>query len=210
MTTEEEKRIVKEFCCQYIWLRVLREDYYALYEKGPERIKLLQEVASHFFANLNYILVQSLELGICRLTDPPGRKGQKNLTVKYILELVGAAGSKKLGLDVLAKPILAIRAYIVKGRNKAIAHLDSDALISREIFNKYPREVWDRFWESLAKFVDEVHKHYFGTIVGDVRNSTGASDLVEALKRAVNWKDYFSDHTDLWASAVRDMRYRDA
>ncbi|MBL7153527.1 MAG: hypothetical protein ISS79_07400 [Phycisphaerae bacterium] len=208
--TTDEKQAIKEFCSQYAWLRWVYDDYLALYEKGPERIQLLHEVAPHFFERLNRILVQHIELGICKLTDPPGRKGQKNLTIKYILELIGEKESKKLGLDVLAKSILVIRPYIIKGRNKAIAHLDRDALVSKSIFNQYPREVLDRFWESLREFVDKVRKHYFGSIIGEVIDNKGAIGLVGALKKGVHWKDYFSDHTDLCASAVREMRYKNA
>jgi len=205
-----EKQVVKEFCDQYCWLRVVRDEYYALYEGGPGRIELLKEVASGFFPRLSHMFVQYLELRICCLTDPPGRKGRKNLSVKYIIELIGAEESKRLGLDVLSDQIHAIRQYVVKGRNKGIAHLDCDALVSSKIFNEYPREVWDQFWESLGTFVDEVHMHCFGSIIGDVHSTGGAEDLVEALKKAVYFKDYFTQHPGLWTCALQNMRYKDA
>jgi hypothetical protein len=208
--TTNEKKIVKEFCGQYVWLRVVYDDYCALYEKGQERIELLKEIAWDFFARLNHILVEYMELRMCTLTDPPGPKRRKNVTVQYILELIGPEASKELGLDVLSKQILAIRPFIVKGRNKAIAHLDRNALVSKALFGEYPREVLDQFWQSVQQFVDKVHQYCFGSIIGDVINNRGATDIVPALKSAVHYKDYFSQHTDLWASEVRKMRYNDA
>jgi hypothetical protein len=182
----ETKEVVMRFCEQYGLLRAVYDDYRALYEKESEH-ELLKKVAWTFFCRLSLVLVQYMELRMCALTDPPGTRAQKNLTVKYILELIGPEVSKELGLDVLSERVLAIRPYIIKGRNKAIAHLDREALLSRVVFGEYPRELWDQFWESLQQFVDKVHKHCFGSIRGDVRKSRGAEDLVLVLEQ---WADY--------------------
>lgn len=210
MTIEEEKQIIEAFCNQYIWLRVAFDEYHVLYEEGDERLELLQEVAQNFFGDLRNILVQYVVLNMCKFTDPAHFRQDDNLTVQYILELIGPKASKELGLDRLSEEIYAIRRYVIEARNKYIAHFDREVSASSKIVGAFPSEVGDSFWESIRKFVDTVHKHYFGSIIGDVINNKGASDLVAALKSAVHYKDYFSQHTDLWASEVQKKRYKDA
>ena len=210
MISTETKEVVMRFCEQYGLLRAVYDDYRALYEKESEH-ELLKKVAWTFFCRLSLVLVQYMELRMCALTDPPGARAQKNLTVKYILELIGPEVSKELGLDVLSERVLAIRPYIVEGRNKAIAHLDKDALLSRVVIGKYPRDVLDQSWQSLQQFVDKVHQYYFGSIIGDVVSTRGAGNLVEALKRAVHNGDYCREHPDLLASfAMQKRRYKNA
>ena len=212
MTIEEKKRIVQAFCDQYKWLRVVFDEYQVLYESGEERVRLLEDIARNFFGNLQNILVQYVLLNMCKFTDRTHFHQDDNLTVQYILEMVGSKVSKEMGLDKLAKEIYAIKPYIVEARNKRIAHFDREVLASSRIVGAFPRKVGDSFWESLRKFVDRVHDYYFGSIIGDVINNTGARDLVGALKKAVDYNDYFKQRENriLMLERRQKMRYKDA
>jgi len=210
MKTEDEKKAIRGFCKQYAWLIVVFEDYRILYEGAPDRWKLLQEVAAEFFQKLNLILVQHILLNMSKLTDPAHSRQDDNLTVEYIVKLVGEEQSKELGLDELSGRIHAIRPYIKEARNKVVAHLDKNTLLSRKIVGEIPKSVLDSFWDNLRELVDRVHKHYFGRILGDVVNPTSAEDLVEALKRAVDWGDYFHKNPLLASDRLPKMRYKDA
>jgi hypothetical protein len=210
MSAENKEKAVERFCEQYAWLRVVFDEYRILYEKGQPRCDLLDEVARNFFRNLNRILVEYVLLQISKLTDPPRSGEDDNLTVKYILKLVSAEDRKELGLDDLSVNIHSIRPYIREARNKLIAHLDTSTVLSRKTVGEIPEGVLNSFWNSLKEFVDRVHKHYFGGILGDVVNLTNAEDLVEALKRAVHYKDYFCRNPELELAELQKMRYKDA
>jgi len=212
MTIQEKKRIVERFCEQCVWVRTLFNEFEILFEHSAKRLKLLEEVAHHFFFDLNRILLEYLVLNMCKLTDPPHSRSDDNLSVAYILELVGQKKSIELGLDEHSEKIHAIKEYIKPARHKVIAHLDKDASLSEKTWGEFPEKIGDSFWANLQTFVDKVHNLYFGDGIFplDAVNPSGAEDLIEALKRAVHFRDYFTEHTDLWASACRDMRYRDA
>lgn len=210
MTGEDKEKAVKRFCEQYAWLRVVFDEYRILYENGRPRCELLDEVARNFFRNLNRILVEYVLLDISKLTDPPRSGEDDNLTVKYILKLVNAEDRKELGLDDLSENIHSIRPYIREARNKLIAHLDTSTILSCKTVGEIPESVLNSFWNSLKEFVDRVHKHYFGRILGEVVNLTSAEDLVEALRRAVHYKDYFCRNPELALAELQKMRYKDA
>lgn len=210
MTTKHKQKIIKQFCKQYAWLKVVLDEYQVLFEGNQARCRLLNEVAQNFFGNLNYILVHYILLSMCKLTDPAHSMKKDNITVKYILKLVGEEDRKKLGLDELSKNIHSIGPYIREARNKVIAHHDKNTLLLQKTVGEIPKSVLDSFWDSLQKFVNKVHEYYCGQIVGDVVNLTGARDLVEALKKAVHFDDYFRDKDLLALDEMQKMRYKNA
>ena len=76
------QKVVKQFCDQCVWLRVVYNEYCILYDSGQARRELLDEVAKNFFGDLNDILIEHILLNICKLTDPARSRQDENLTVK--------------------------------------------------------------------------------------------------------------------------------
>ncbi|MHC4527996.1 MAG: AbiU2 domain-containing protein, partial [Planctomycetota bacterium] len=162
MTTQE---IVKRFCDQCCWVKVVYNEYCILYESGKTmRHALLNEIAQNFFYQLQGILIDYLYLNICKLTDPPGCGKQKNLTVKYILERVDPQIQNELGLEELSERIHEFRNYIVDARRKLIAHLDVDAILSKKRLGAFPKTANEQFWADLQEFVNRIHRHYLDGI----------------------------------------------
>lgn len=203
--------IVKRFCDQCVMLRVAYNEYCILYETSEARRDLLNEVAKNFFHDLQEILIQYILLNICKLTDPPHPRQSDNLTVVYILELVGTEAAKKLALDELSEKIHSFRIYIRDARHKIIAHLDKDTALSKGFLGAFPREANDAFWRDLQEFVNRVYDHYFGgPFPLDAVNMYNAEDLVDALKKSVHYDDYFKDKGRQKMEEGNRMRYKDA
>jgi hypothetical protein len=57
------------------WLQFKWSEFQELFEKGAQRIDLLNTVASKFFYFLHKLLFEDAMLHLCRLTDPPNDVG---------------------------------------------------------------------------------------------------------------------------------------
>jgi hypothetical protein len=216
MTAQEKEETVKAFTDQCVWLRLIYNEFRYLFNKTNEsRVHLLEEVASNFFHDLNKIFIDYLLLGICKLTDPAhyGKNDRyENLSVEYILELVGQPTANQLGLDQLSKKIHSIRDRLRAARNKILAHSDKHIMISQKVIGAFPKETGDDFWSNLQEFVNGINNHYFrnGPYPLDAVNPSGAEDLVRALKKSVHYDDFFKGKSRQKLEERNRMRYKDA
>lgn len=205
------QKIIKRFSEQCVWVRLVFNEYCILYESGQDRRELLDEVAKHFFRDLNKILVEYILLNMCKLTDRAHSRKDDNLTVKYILELVGPETAKQLGLDELSQSIHSVRPYILDARNKIIAHLDTETGLSKGVLGAFPRKIGDAFWRDLEEFVNRVNTHYFERPFPiNAVNMYNAQNLVQALKKAVHYDDCFRGKGRQKLEERNKMRYKDA
>jgi hypothetical protein len=216
MTNKDKEDIIKQFFHQCIWIRTVRNEFKTLYGCGEKRLKLLNEVAKHFFAFLNRILDEYILLKICAITDPPAsHRKDNNITVKYILNLIGPEDSKKLGLDELSEKIHSIRDCIVPARNKIIAHLDKDAFLSsQKRWGEFSDDDEESFWNNLQEFVNRINNYYFKNGIFPILEpvvSDGAKGLVGSLKYAVRYKELLLENKGTWAfDELKKMPYKDA
>jgi hypothetical protein len=205
------KEMIETFCDQCVKLKIIYNEYVYLYESSKQRLKLFEEVAINFFHDLQGILIEYLILSICKLTDPPHFRNDDNLTVKYILENIAPDVIQSLGLNILSDKIHVFRDYIISARNKIIAHPDKETLLTQKTLGAFPEDEIKKFWDALQEFVNKVHEHYLGGIMPlDAFNPKGANDVVEALKKAVHYDEYFNDKLGLKLEAQKKMRFKDA
>ena len=206
-----KQKIVKRFCDQCCWIKIVYNEYCILYESGKiVRLDLLNKIAQNFFHDLQHILIDYLFLNICKLTDPAGCGKKKNLTVKYILEQVDPQVQNELGLEELSGKIHQFRDYIVNARRKLIAHLDVDTIFSKEKVGAFPKSAHEQFWADLQEFVNRIHRHYLdGIFPLDAVNTDNSEDLILALKKAAYFDQYFKNvlHSQLFEE--NHFRYRD-
>ncbi len=205
------QEIVKRFCDQCVMLRVAYNEYCILYETGEDRLDLLDKIARHFFHDLQGILIDYIFLNICKLTDPAHCGQGDNLTIKYVLERIEPDIQNKLGLNELSERIHRFRDYVVDARRKLIAHLDVDTILSNKTLGAFPKSANEKFWADLQEFVDRIHRHYLdGPFPLDAVNMYNAEDLVQALKKSVDYDDYFEDKGGQKLERRNQMRYKDA
>ena len=102
MTTD---KTVKRFCEHCRSIKIVFNEYIILYETNKVRRQLLGKVAQNFFSQLHDILIEYILLNMCKLTDPAHSHKRDNLTVEYMIELIGPEISEDLGLTEISKPI---------------------------------------------------------------------------------------------------------
>lgn len=129
------------------WLRVYGEVisvhadwavFLQLYGHSPERIKLLNEVAWHFFGVVQMTLLGNIQLTLAKLNDRPRIAGNETLTLNT---LMNELKELKPSLDAmfLARAQSLLSTYsekcgnIIKLRNRWLAHLDY-----RTVLNIHP------------------------------------------------------------------------
>ena len=74
-------RIIKN---ELLVLRLHWKWYKQLYGTNPERVELLNEVAPDFFAGIQQVLFDDIQMKICRLLDSPGRGTRANITLESV------------------------------------------------------------------------------------------------------------------------------
>ena len=77
------------------WLHFEWDQYVSLFGTDPSRIDVMNKTAPRLFWSLDRVLWQDLLLSLSRLIDPPGTKGQENLTFLRLLRVLPSSGPRK-------------------------------------------------------------------------------------------------------------------
>jgi hypothetical protein len=184
-TDETAKEIVKRFCDHVHWLISVRYIYKVLFEdKQPSCLTLMEETASSFFTDLNRILQEYLLLECAKITDLATTGKYENFTVDCLVRGIcwpdDAVGLRQLtsltddDKNILKelKSLQAItegfRNYIQCARNKLLAHLDRETVLSGKPLGGFPEGEDKTFFDALQKMCNIVHEACFGTIYGEM------------------------------------------
>jgi hypothetical protein len=211
MSEDKQKKAVKAFCDECIWAWAVNDQYKRLFENGEIRHKLFQETASTFFTDILRIYKAYLFQQICKLTDPATTAGQANLTTNYLVENIHWPNDKKAKLESISEKLNDFRRLIIKARNKILSHNDLNTIINGTTLGAFPEGKEIDFWADLQEFVNIVYGHYFGSIYPiESITERGADDLVEALKKSVDYDDFFEEKQSEKFNRRMKMKYRDA
>jgi hypothetical protein len=111
---------------EVVWLHGRWIVYRQLYGTSPERIDLINKASPMFFWMVERVLMNDVQLTLCKLADPATTGRRENLTLETFL-----FESKKLKLSELSKKLHdTLKEYraccekIKQRRNKDIAHFD--------------------------------------------------------------------------------------
>jgi hypothetical protein len=169
------------------WLGHKWSQFQELFGKGPERIALLNRVASNFFYFLRKLLFEDAMLHLCRLTDPPRTQYHESLTLMRLAKSIPdedfRAQVRKDGEEVQKKC-----EFARKWRNRRLAHTDLMSL-RNEHASPLPsvtsKNVEDAL-ESMRILLNSVELHYGlpeCALVGP--DPWGARSLAHYLEEAV-------------------------
>ena len=206
-TDERAKEIVEKFCAHVHWLVRVRHAYQVLFEdEQPSCRTLMERTASSFFADLNTILQEYLLLECAKITDPAASGDYENFTVAYLVEHICWPTKQLTALpdddkDILKefKSLQAVtedfRSDIKRARDKFLAHLDKEAVLSGEPLGAFPEGKDQDFFDALQKLCNITHEACFGTIYGDMSPITGGDviNLRKTLECAVAFKAALSE-----------------
>jgi hypothetical protein len=196
------KEDVEAFCAYCVSLRSLFCHFLILFEEGADlRRDLLKIVAPTFFGDLNLILREHLILQICKITDPEQSQGNKNLTVKFLINNsdFSAAPLQLDKLKQLSDSMHAFREKIVPARNKFIGHLDRHSVHDGKALGAADKKEWNQFWLDLQDFVHILDKRYINPnshfYLNDVAMLSDADTLIRALKQSTYFNELIKDQT---------------
>jgi hypothetical protein len=215
-TDEKAMEIVKRFCGHVHWLVRVRHTYKVLFEdEQPSCQTLMEKTASSFFADLNRILHEYLLLECAKITDPATTRNDENFTVDYLVQKIRWPNDKALLKRLTSLPdddkdivkefksqwatTEDFRRHIKRTRNKLLAHLDSEAVLSSSSLGVFPKGEDKKFFDALQKICNIAHEACFGTIYGDMSPIPfGGGDVINlrrTLKFAVAFEKALSEST---------------
>lgn len=212
MQTFDRTQVVRAFCEECVWLHSIRMHFTDLFESSDERSKLLAEIASTFFYDLNLVLIDYMLLQQCKLTDPASSGINKdNLTTNFILQL-GWSTETGVILEEQNQRLMEFRTKIVDARRKLVAHLDLRARLGTLNLGQFSKKDEANFWEALQVFVNAAHDEAIGGPfeIRVAMQDGDVSSLVHHLKDAVDYSHLLESSPELLASRWGQRRFENA
>lgn len=128
---------------QLVTLHSRWHDYKNLFGHSQERVDLLNQCAGGFFYSIQFSMLQHIELCIVRLLDPAKqRQSAKNMTFERLVHLAEAVYQQSQVSDLRKLLVRALECScrLRKRRNKAVAHLDVEAIQNEDqVILEWPR-----------------------------------------------------------------------
>jgi len=175
------------------------EEQQSALQKSQARYALMNKVAPNFFDSLRDMIIDTVFLHICRLTerasktDKTGKVVQESIVIEQlqnIVESVSGRFADSLVEDLKRRHdnVKSKCAPLRKHRNKRISHLDMTMLSpATDVLPEITIQMIEDALQAIRDFVNEFAKVFFGSTTyfqGVVALDDGNS-LIETLKRAV-------------------------
>jgi hypothetical protein len=173
------------------WLRDKWGDYHFLFCNGPERIDMLNVVASNFFALLQKLLFEDAMMHLSRLTDPPQSAGRNTLTVMRLADQINDPSLKASVRNQAAQTKTRCE-FARAWRNKRLAHTDLLNLRAGKVSNLPNVNVndVDEAVKSIRDLLTSVGSHYSPRPFGQMAAPWGSKSLLYYLEKAGRMEGY--------------------
>jgi len=180
---------------QVIWLHGRWELFNQLYGKSPERMDFLNRTAPTFFALLQGILLNDLQLTLSKLADPATTGKRRNLTLETLLEEIKNLPEPQLAaqLTPLLEHYRAASSGTRVRRNKDIAHFDFAVQVSgggeAAALPGPSRKEIDAALKALREFMTTLFGHFEGKhmLYEAFSLHDGANQLLYVLKQGLRY-----------------------
>jgi hypothetical protein len=128
-------------------------------------------------------LLESIVLGISKITDNPKSSGKKNFTVNAIPQFISDDVIKK-EIEKDIKEIIEIAKSCRKRRNKKIAHLDLDIAVNSISIDPILKSEIDAIINGLQNIYNKIENYYFNTETAFqyITSSKGAFSLLKFIE----------------------------
>jgi len=176
------------------WLHDKWSMFRELFSKSPERLDLLNTVASNFFYSLHKLLFEDAMLHLCRLTDPAETRIRvgKKITVRKNLTVMGLA-------DAISDPVLKARVgtdakhakkdceFARELRNQQLAHTDLETFRNGgsglRVLSKHVEDAI----KSIRAPLNSIEEHYGRPPSLSITDPWGAKALIQYLEKAAHF-----------------------
>lgn len=166
-------------------------EFVHLFGEGEQTINLINRHGPHFFWVVQEALVENIILHVARLTDSARMKGDENLSIPLLIELIPDPMVKAKAQEL--EKLCHEKAEISRQhRNKRIAHRDlSHALKSTpKPLSGISRKQIGEMLEAFDGLLSYLHTHYFGsTYFFKGLGANGARTLIYSLKEYERLKE---------------------
>jgi hypothetical protein len=158
-TAPEPWRVILEFYHICVRARNAFDLYHNLFESDRRNLHQCFSVAPLFFGDINAILIESIVLEWCKITDPATTGKNTNLTTNYIVEKLPWTPAVRAELAHFNSLLMAFRKKVEPARSKRIVHTDYEAQIGHlpNLGEYTPGEDF-AFFANLQSFYDIAHK----------------------------------------------------
>lgn len=166
------------------------KSYRSLYGTSPERIKLLNYTASHFFHFLEQVLRNDVLLRITRLTDRARTGDKTNASLEYIIKKLEPYIEKESFSNILRsyKKLKISSNKVTKIRNLKIAHKDLNFALDQEqnMALGISRQEIEELLKNIRETLGEIEKYFIGTSTSHeyILTYDDAETLMFALEQA--------------------------
>jgi hypothetical protein len=190
---------------EVVWLHARWKIYRQLFGKSTERIDLLNRSASFLFNVVQTVLLDDVQLTLCKLGDPAKTMGKKNMTLELMLDQVVAVSDKAFGA-VLEANLADFREkckLFKRRRNKRIAHYDFNTLVKRRA-SPLPvpsREEIGKALLALQEFMNNIEARFTDSTTAYAHFGSQGVDgdaLIELLKEGLRYEQLMQDGAIEW------------
>lgn len=173
------------------WLRDKWAVFQELFEKGSDRVALLNKTASNFFYFLGQLLYEDAMLHLARLTDPPvsrvHNENRQNLTVRTLADLIPDQSFRTRVMSA-TNEFLQSCTFARDVRNRRLAHTDLNTHRNNQTDSLPPVGSDDvvEALRSLRGLLSCFEEHYRCTPIILLPDRWGVKSLVHHLENVVH------------------------
>lgn len=208
--------VTKEF---EVFLDIVRHSYHMfrqycfLYEGNEQRLSLLEEIAHHFFYDLQGMWIEHILLDICKLTDLAKQYKNKNMTIDHWVKKIDneLTDTEKAKIEKSKMICIKERDKVVKARSKIIVHIDYNVAINKNPLGKTEKEEIEEFYSNIEIILDTLSRK-LGRGPAPLRFAAqkDAEDLIKCLKKAIHYDHLFESNPKRAWEEHKQWKYKDA
>ncbi len=184
------------------WLHVWWIIYRQLFVHSEKRIDLLNECASTFFYVIQEMLINEVQVSICKLTDSACTGRYENLSFEELQRRVEDQGEIQLstGLRKLLDELYDKSQDFRTWRNKRLTHLDLNTAMQKSNTNALPgisRQMIEDALRLLRNYMNTIEVYYCNRETDYDNFLMSYSDgeaLVSMLKFGIRYEELLKEH----------------
>ncbi len=171
------------------WLSLKWSEYCQLFAMKETRIELLNQSAPSFFFLVQRTLLDSIILGIAKLTDPCNSGKNKNITLNAIPDYIDDQNSNlKEDIQNEISQLIPKAQFCRDRRNKIIAHMDFDFMLDSKNVEELESATRDKI-ETVIASIQSIYNKITNTALQPIVDNRGAISLLHVIENGIRFRE---------------------